>query len=257
MTDDVLDADVRALLDLGRDQLAPDPETVARLRGRIEKTVAVAGAGIGVAGLVKGLGAKAIAVKLAVVAAIGVTTVAAVHVVRQTRVAAVTAPAVAPVPSGEVHELVQPRIAPDREPEPAPEPAPAPAPEPVSASASASASPPVSASPSAPATAMHVPRRSLPRSAPQATLARETELVDLAARALRSGDLTAVHDAITKYTQETGGAGQLAEDIGAIEVEALCRANDPSAPHKLAAFAARWPHAGQQRRLVAACQGGQ
>jgi len=253
MTDDVLDADVRALLDLGRDQLAPDPETVARLRGRIEKTVAVAGAGIGVAGLVKGIGAKAIAVKLAVVAAIGVTTVAAVHVVRQTRVAAVTAPAVAPVPRGEVHEIVQPRIAPDREPAPEPAPAPAPEPEPVSASAS----PPVSASPSAPATAMHVPRRSLPRSAPQATLARETELVDLAARALRSGDLTAVHDAITKYTQETGGAGQLAEDIGAIEVEALCRANDPSAPHKLAAFAARWPHAGQQRRLVAACQGGQ
>ena len=239
MTDDVLDADVRALLDLGRDQLAPDPETVTRLRGRIEKTVAVAGAGIGVAGLVKGLGAKAIAVKLAVVAAIGVTTVAAVHVVRQARVAAVTAPVVTPAPELEERETVHPRISiaeRDR------------------AAAVAEPAPAVLAPV---AIAEPAPRRAPPRPAPHTTLARETELVDLAARALRSGDLTAVHAAIATYTQETGGAGQLAEDIGAIEVEALCRANDPSAPHKLAAFAARWPHAGQQRRLVAACQGGQ
>jgi hypothetical protein len=100
------------------------------------------------------------------------------------------------------------------------------------------------------------PRPALPHPAPRTTLARETELVEVASHALRDGDLAAVHAAIATYTHETGGAGQLAEDIGAIEVEALCRANDPSASTKLAAFDARWPHAGQRHRLVAACQGG-
>jgi len=231
MSDDVLDPEVRALLDLGRDQLAPDPETVARLRGRIEATVAVAGAGVGIAGLAKGLGVKAVATKLAVVAAIGVATAGMVHVVaviRADRAPAMMAPAIALSPERDVQDVAHPSIAiTTRD---------------VDAALEASPTPVVIA-------------KSAPRPR-HATLARETELVELATRALRTGDLAAVHATLATYSHETGDAGQLAEDVGAIEVEALCRANDPSASTKLAAFDARWPHAGQRRRLVAACQGG-
>jgi hypothetical protein len=242
MTDDVLDADARGLLELGRDQLGPDPETVARLRARIETTVAIAGTGIGVAGLAKGLGAKAIAVKLAVVAAVGIATGAAVHVVHVVRAREVTvaAPVIETTSVESVREPVQPAIAiatrdaVEVVPEPAtPEPAPRVA-----------------------ASAMSPPRPAPPKPAPRATLARETELVELATHALRTGDLAAARAAVATYAHETGGAGQLAEDIDAIEIEALCRANDPSASTKLAAFDARWPQAGQRHRLVAACQGG-
>ena len=51
MSDDVLDADARSLLELGRDHLGPDPETVARLRGRIETAAAVAGTATIAAGI--------------------------------------------------------------------------------------------------------------------------------------------------------------------------------------------------------------
>ena len=239
MTDDVLDADVRALLDLGREQLAPDPATVARLRARIGNTVAVAGTGVGVIGLAKGLTAKAVAIKLAVVATVGIATGAAIHVVHVVRSesgAPVAAPVIAPAPEVEAHEVVHPAIA-------------------IATHEVAAVPPP--APPAAPAPAVvKAPVPPAPPSAvPRASLARETELVELASHALRAGDLAAVHDAIATYTDETGGAGQLAEDIGAIEIEALCRANDPSASTKLAAFDARWPHAGQRHRLVAACQG--
>lgn len=248
MTDDVIDAEIRALLDLGRDALAPDPEAVARLRGRIEATVAVAGTGLGVAAIAKGLGAKALAIKLAVVATVAVATgtvVHVVHVMRAEREAPIVAPAITLPQELEPREIVHPSIAiarPDT---------------PVNTAAAVAAPPPavIAAPPPAVITAP-APRPALPHPAPHAALARETELVELASHALRDGDLAAVHAAIATYTHETGGAGQLAEDIGAIEVEALCRANDPSASTKLAAFAARWPHAGQSRRLVVACQGG-
>jgi len=237
MIDDAFDADARALLDLGREELAPDPDTVSRLRGRIEATVAVAGAGFGIAGLAKGLGVKAVAAKLTVVAAIGVATAGAlqvVAVVRANRAPEMVAPTITPPPEREAHEVVQPTIAIALQDLDAAVPAPAPRPSVIA--------PPM-------------PRPAPPAPPSRTTLARETELVELAARALRTGDLAAVRDAINAYSHETGGAGQLAEDIGAIEIEALCRANDPSASTKLAAFAARWPHAGQRRRLVAACQG--
>jgi hypothetical protein len=239
MTDDVLDSEVRALLDVGRDALAPDPETIARLRGRIEATVAVAGTGLGVAAIAKGLGAKAVAIKLAVVATVAVATgtvVHVVHVMRSAREVAIVAPVITPPPELERSE-VHPSVAiarPDL---------------PVDPPAAVEASPPA-------VIAAPAPRPAPPHPAPRATLARETELVELASHALRDGDLAAVHAAIATYSHETGGAGQLAEDIGAIEVEALCRANDPSASTKLAGLSARWPHAGQSRRLVVACQGG-
>ena len=236
MTDDVLDAEMRLLLDLGRDELAPDPDTVARLRGKIETTVAAAGVGFGAAALVKGLGAKAVAIKLAVVATVAVATgtvIHVVHVVRAEREAPINAPMIVPPPEPELREVVQPSIAIAR----------------PDVDAAIEAPPPA-------VIAAPAPRPAVARPAPHASLARETELLELASHALRAGDLGAVHAAITTYSNETGGAGQLAEDIGAIEVEALCRENDPSASTKLAAFAARWPHAGQSRRLVVACQGG-
>jgi hypothetical protein len=235
MTDDVFDAEVRALLDRGRDQLAPDPATVARLRARIETTVAVAGTGVGVAGLAKALGAKAVAIKLAVVATVAIATGAAIHivrVVRATRDVPVVAPTIVRAPEREAHEAVHPTVA--------------------ITTHEVAATPPAPTAVSIPAAPRPVP----PRTAPRATLARETELVELASHALHAGDLAGVRDAIATYTHETGGAGQLAEDIGAIEIEALCGASDPSASTKLAAFDARWPHAGQRHRLVAACQGG-
>jgi hypothetical protein len=240
MTNDVLDPEMRTLLDLGRDALAPDPDTVARLRGKVETTVAAAGVGFGVAALAKGLGAKAVAIKLAVVATVAVvatgTVIHVVHVVRAEREAPIVAPVITPPPELERSE-VHPSVAIARPDLPAEAPAAIEAPPPTVIAAPA-------------------PRPVPPHPTPRATLARETELVELASHALRDGDLAAVHAAIATYSRETGGAGQLAEDIGAIEVEALCRANDPNASTKLAAFAARWPHAGQSRRLAVACQGG-
>jgi len=246
MSEDVLDADLRALLELGRDQLGPDPETIARLRGRVETAVMVAGAGVGVAGLVKTVAAKSLAVKLAVVASVAIATGAVVHVVQVAR--REPAPAVAPVvpPPAKARVVVTPLPA-------------APAPSQVTLEPPAAAPPAAvtagSIAPVAPAPRPHAPVK-VPEP-PRATLARETELVDLATRALRDGDFAAVHAAVTTYTRETGGAGQLAEEIDAIEVEALCRAHAETASHKLAAFDARWPHAGQRHRLSAACQGDQ
>ncbi|HEX7701767.1 MAG TPA: hypothetical protein VF403_13610, partial [Kofleriaceae bacterium] len=102
----------------------------------------------------------------------------------------------------------------------------------------------------------HAPAVVTPPAAPKrASLARETELVDLATQAMRANDLSTLRTTIAVYATETGGAGQLAEDIDAIEVEALCRANDPTAPQRLAAFDARWPRAGQRHRLTDACKG--
>lgn len=239
MSEDILDPEMRSLLELGRDGLEPDPETVARLRGKIETAVVVAGAGVGVAGVAKSLAAKSLAIKLAVVASVTVATGAVIHVVRQTPsapapvVAPIAVPAkphvvVAPLPAKPTVTIETPPV------EPAP---------PSSVGTLAPVAPPPR--PHAPAKA----------EAPKATLARETELVDQATRALRAGDYAAVHAALDSYVRETGGAGQLAEEIDAIEVEALCRAHDETAPKKLAEFDARWPHAGQRHHLTAACQG--
>jgi len=79
------------------------------------------------------------------------------------------------------------------------------------------------------------------------------ELVDLAMAALRRGDTTAALAAIRKHRSETLGAGQLAEDAAAIEIEALCRRHDPSVVAKLDAFDARFPRSAQRSRLSTTC----
>lgn len=240
MSDDVLDPELRSLLDLGRDELGPDPETIARLRGKIETAALAAGAGVGIVGLAKTVAAKSLAVKLAIVASVTVATGAVIHVVDVAR--RDPAPIVAPaVPAPAVKHVVETPLPP--------------APPRVTIEAPVATPPPAhsigTVAPVAPPPRPHAP----PKAPAHATLARETELVDLATRALREGDFAAVHAAVMNYTREAGGAGQLAEEIDAIEVEALCRAHDETATHKLAAFDARWPHAGQRHRLSAACQG--
>jgi hypothetical protein len=88
---------------------------------------------------------------------------------------------------------------------------------------------------------------------PRATLKREIELVDDAMQALHRRDFAGALAAIHSYQLETSGAGQLAEDAYAIEVEALCATGDPAAPVKLATFLERWPRSAQRPRLGAAC----
>ena len=228
MTD--LDADCRALLDLGRDGLGPDPATVARLRSRVEATVVVAGGATAAAGFASKLGLTT--AKLIVLATTAVTlTTAAVVVHVRANVA------VMPVAVTADHAPPPVIAKPARRPDPVVAPPPVIPPPP----------PPVRV-----ATAHRAPPAPPP---PRASLTRETELVDLATAAMRSGDLATLRATVQVYARETGNAGQLAEDIAAIEVEALCRANDSDAPTRLAAFDARWPHAGQRQRLTAACKG--
>jgi hypothetical protein len=95
--------------------------------------------------------------------------------------------------------------------------------------------------------------RAAPSQAPVATLAREVELVDLAMSALRGGDTSTALRAVNVYARETSGHGQLAEDIAAIEIEALCSLHDPAAATKLSAFDARFPHSAQRARLTGQC----
>ncbi|HWU87301.1 MAG TPA: hypothetical protein VN253_08500, partial [Kofleriaceae bacterium] len=86
-----------------------------------------------------------------------------------------------------------------------------------------------------------------------ADLAREVELVDRAMAALHRGDPSGALAAVHAHGVETAGAGQLAEDAAAIEIEALCRLHDPSVGAKLAAFDARWPESAQRARLPTRC----
>lgn len=92
------------------------------------------------------------------------------------------------------------------------------------------------------------------RVAVKATLAREVELVDRAMVALRANDPATALAAVRSHALETANAGQLAEDIGAIEIEALCMQHAPAADGKLAAFDQRWPSSAQRERLTRACR---
>jgi hypothetical protein len=71
--------------------------------------------------------------------------------------------------------------------------------------------------------------------------------------ALRGGQPSAALAAVRLHATETAGAGQLAEDAAAIEIEALCRMHDASVATRLAAFDARWPQSAQRSRLTTRC----
>jgi hypothetical protein len=208
------------------------------LRGRVETAVAVAGTATVAAGIASKLGLTSVKLALLAVTVTTVSTVAVIQVVRHPRhVDDVVAPVIA-THAPPVRPVVAP-VAPAL----AHEPTSAPHDNAFETSSVARAPKPSVALPAA----VHAPRR--------ASLARETELVDLATQAMRANDLPTLRKTMAVYATETGGAGQLAEDIDAIEVEALCRANDPTASQRLAAFDARWPRAGQRHRLTAACKG--
>jgi hypothetical protein len=259
MSDDVLDADARSLLELGRDHLGPDPDTIARLRSRVETAVAVAGTATIAASIASKLGLTSVKLALVAMTVTTVSTVAVIHVVRRPSHDEVIAPAsVTTTRVSSPRHAAQPSVTPIVESTPDPvvavlsanapaklAPTPPPPPPPREAPPTIVRAPPVHEH--APPVVAPVPKR--------ASLARETELVDLATQAMRANDLSTLRTTIAVYATETGGAGQLAEDIDAIEVEALCRANDPTAPQRLAAFDARWPRASQRHRLTDACKG--
>lgn len=214
----MIDAQMRALLDQSRDALGPDRAAIARVRQAVGMKVGAAAAPVAI---------KAIAIKLAAVVVVG-GSVTAVAIERSHPVVA-TAPEI--------------QLAPDRESIDQP------APVHIAGPAHEVAPPPPRV-----VTRLAAPAPPPPAPSP-ITLSRETELVDAATRAMRAARLDEVHSIIATYQREAAGAGQLAKEISALEIEALCRAANPDALTKLAAFDARWPRAGQRSRLAAACKG--
>lgn len=84
-------------------------------------------------------------------------------------------------------------------------------------------------------------------------LAREVALIDLAMAELKAGDAAGALAMVHTHARETRGAGQLAEDAAAIEIEALCRLHDPAVAEKLDGFDARFPRSAQRSRLTTVC----
>lgn len=105
------------------------------------------------------------------------------------------------------------------------------------------------AAPAAPSPAARA-RLAMPRAI---DLAREVALIDRAMAALRSGAPHAALAAIRTHALETRGAGQLAEDAAAIEIEAMCQLHDRRVAARLDAFDARFPRSAQRSRLTSSC----
>ncbi len=205
----------RALLDAAREGLGPDAAAVSRVRAKVG---AAAGTGA----------ATAIAIKLGIVGVVAALAIGA------------------GLYSSRDHAAETPAI--------------------ELPSARSEASPPV-VRPSAAAVAEPAPIEMAPQSAQRARpvveadgniapvdLAREVEIIDLAMAALSRGDAAAALVAIHTHARETRGAGQLAEDAAAIEIEALCRLHDPSTAAKLDRFDASYPRSAQRSRLTTVCR---
>jgi hypothetical protein len=240
MTSDQLPADARALLAAGRDRTGPDAATVARLRARVETAVVAGASTIAASATTKATASvsaiKSIAVKLVVVVASTSATAYLAHEVTARRSSNVE---VAPI-------LVMPRNTTDvSEFQPtvtvtAPEQVPlVPLVEEPAARAEEQAEQPAPSE--------------LVTNTPQATLAREIELVDRTTIALRGDDFDAALDALRTYDVETAGGGQLAQDAAALRVEVLCRTHDVSQMKELDAFVAHWPRSPQRSHLKAIC----
>jgi hypothetical protein len=231
MTGEGLSPAARALLDAARDGMAPDAAAVLRMKAKV---VATAGA----------TGTTAIAIKLGIVAMIA--TLAAGAAIYGNRSRAVTPPRIELTAT---HSESSASVAQSRADSTTRD----------GGAITATADAPIEMAPD------HV-KRATPTSNAQsavetraaapivrADLAREVELLDLAMAALRRGDTTAALAAIRSHASETRGAGQLAEDAAAIEIEALCRRHDPAVVAKLDAFDARFPRSAQRSRLSATC----
>jgi hypothetical protein len=89
---------------------------------------------------------------------------------------------------------------------------------------------------------------------PRATLAREVELVRAASDDVLAGHPALALAELATYSRETEGHGQLAEEAGATEVEALCTIHDPRARERFTWFATTWPASPEHDRLVALCR---
>jgi hypothetical protein len=259
-----LGPEARALLDAAREGLGPDAAAIQRMRAKIDASIA---GGAGAAGA----GAGSLAVKLGVVAVIAALAVGAIGVIVAGRrgeeaieprielpaarveasaripsreAAAPAARAEAPAGEGDAEpEIEMAPLIRDQPAQPVQPPRAASAGEPPQPGRALAPAPAPTSAPVAPAPA--APRR--------ADLAREVALVDQAMAALRRGEPAAALGAVRVHAAETAGAGQLAEDAAAIEIEALCRLHDPAAGAKLAAFDARWPQSAQRSRLTARC----
>lgn len=232
-----LGPEARALLDAARQELGPDAEAVRRMRAGIESAAA--------SGAAASVGASSMVMKLGGVVGVAVALVIGAIVYSQRgdpeRVAApvaIVAPAaVAPAPAPVAPApVVQPEI------EILPEP---PEAKPMRRRSARSAVATPAATPEAPPPAA-APARGV-------DLAREVALVDRAMAALRRGDPDAALSAVRTHAAETRGAGQLAEDAAAIEIEALCRLRSTTVAAKLAAFDAAWPESAQRSRLTTRC----
>ena len=216
MTD--LSPETRALLDAARGGLGPDAATVQRMRAGIATKV---GGGLLAGSLAAKLGFAA----LLTAAVVGVF----------------------------VHEMREDVTAPQLPDMPAPPAPPAPVAGAVVAE-TVPAPPVVAAEPDLSHIEIETPRRVWRRDVVHADLDREVALIDRASAALASGDTLRAITTIHLYVTETAGRGQLAEEAAAIEVEAMCTADMPAAPKKLAAFRAAFPRSTQAARLITACQ---
>ena len=210
----------RALLDAARDGMSPDAAAISRVRTKVDAAIGGGVAAGSVATLAGKLGA------LAVVAALA--TGAALYLRRDRDVATVVydEPRI-------VHETAPARaVAREQAPE-TPE----------------TAMPPMIVH--EPTAAVHTV--TAPRERRHIDLGREVALIDRAMAAMRSGNSAAALAAVRTHATETAGAGQLAEDAAAIEIEALCRLHDSTVDTKLEAFDKRWPESAQRARITASC----
>lgn len=263
MTGEGLSPAARALLDAARDGMAPDAAAIGRMRAKVASAAGTAAASTG----------AAIAFKLGIVAV--VATLAAGAAIYGNRTRTVTPPQIElPATRSDVHApIVQirvdaPAVADASRATATIEMAPMHAGHAKAAPThgspahgSSTHAAPMQAAPTHGASTHAAPTPAAPTRA-EATvaaaptgidLAREVELVDLAMAALRRGDTAAALTAIRKHRSETRGAGQLAEDAAAIEIEALCRRHDPAVVAKLEAFDAKFPRSAQRSRLSTTC----
>ena len=204
----------RALLDAARAGMTPPAAAIARVRAKVDGAVAAGAAAGSLAGWLVAIAVGgAIAIGGALYVADRGDSVIAISAAQPAR--RLTAPPIAPPAAIEPpSEIAMPPIVMSREP-----------------------------------TAAAKPRPVLARAA----LGREVALLDDAMAALRRGDSHAALAAVRTHASETAGAGQLAEDAAAIEIEVLCQLADPRAATRLVAFDARWPGSAQRARLTKAC----
>jgi hypothetical protein len=243
MTDE-LGPSSRSLLDAAREGLSPDAAIAARVRAKVAATVGgvAAGAATSAATTTSTAGAAAatttassIVVKLTVVVLVAGAIVGGVVVATRGSTPppapAITSPAsVDDTPRADVR-VASPDVAPP------------------------SAGRPSAGRPSADRPNTDRPSTDRPAAGRPAvaSLGREVELIDLASAAMLDHRPSDALAAIRTFGRETAGAGQLAQDAAAIEIEAMCELHADGIAAKLAAFDRRWPTSAQRSRLTTKC----